>query len=625
MSRLAHLALPLSIAATFVANAEQQRPNILWIVTDDQRADALECWNKAVSGESESALGYVSSPRLNKLASEGVLFTRSYCNSPLSGPSRASMQTGKYPHHNGAFNFQLKHNEHDAANPMVPEIMREAGYQTSSFGKLGYYIYKYQKPMGYKYADSHYETMVSERTIEGSRIADFTYPRVAKGGNIAKIEEWLYPDGTSVKFNLYTKKNVKFESEENKAIREAFQKKHGMIIHDRNPAALSLAGESPMPTEKTEDGRIHEVFTEYLQNANKEYKSVVGKQLQGADSSKPQFINLGYHFPHTPVMPSKEFRDQFKDKKYKLPQFERWEVEKMGKQMQTWNKNFSFYDFTPEQQQRQIQDYYAFCAMGDELIGRSIDEFKHYCKQNNQPYVIVFACGDHGWHLGEQGAYFKQTGFLKSNETAIIVVSSDKKRFPAGKVVHDFTEYVDLAPTFYAAAGLNLKEERFDFLDGYDLAAVASGKAEPRAYVLGEVNINGNRAYMRSSDFAFSMRSRPANASIASMENLPNSNIKWALTCDPQMIEMGLYDMRVDPMERNNVAYDEEYKELAEWFRQKLGNIVLGDGRLEVVWNEKSVINISNFAKGADDKKLDIPAAIIPKVNIETKERAKKR
>ncbi len=607
----------MTVASFAAKAAEEQKPNILWIITDDQRADALECWNEAVSGKKESALGYVSSPNINKLAAEGVLFTRSYCNSPLSGPSRGSMHTGKYPHRNGGFNFQMKHNEHDAANPMVPEIMREAGYQTSSFGKLGYYIYKHSKPATFRYPASHYETMVSERTIESSRVGDFSEPFVnKKTAKHDKIVEWHYDDGTpSTVLKLYSKKNAANEPAADKAAREAFYKKQGMIIPGKNPLAASLAGFSTMPTDKTEDGRIREVFSEYVNNPGKQYTSVTKKKVTGPDTSKPQFINVGFHFPHTPVMASKEYYDKFKGKKYKLPKFDPSEVDGMPKQMQTWNKNFNFYDFNKDEQQRMIQDYYAFCAMGDELVGRTVEEFKAYCKKNDQPYIIVFACGDHGWHLGEQGAYFKWSNYLKSNETAIIAVSSDKKRFPAGKVVNDFAEYVDFAPTFYAAAGFDLSQERFNFLDGRDLAVTANKKIAPRDYVLGEVNVYGNRAFLRAKDFAFSMKSRPGNG-IASLKNMPNSNIKWAMTCAPEMAEMALYDLRVDPFERNNVANDPKYAELTAWFRNKLGNIVLGDGRLEVVWDEPNVYNVSDFAKGADDKKLDIPSNIIPKVKI---------
>ena len=49
----------------------ENKPNILWIITDDQRADALECWNMATRGTPESELGYVSSPNINKSLPKG--------------------------------------------------------------------------------------------------------------------------------------------------------------------------------------------------------------------------------------------------------------------------------------------------------------------------------------------------------------------------------------------------------------------------------------------------------------------------------------------------------------------------------------------------------------------------
>ncbi len=624
MNKFLYTAVPLTMLS-LAAKAEEAKPNILWIVTDDQRADALACWNRAVSGKSESALGYVSSPNIDKLAEEGVLFTRSFCNSPLSGPSRGSMHTGKYPHRYGGFNFQMKHNEHDAANPALPEVMREVGYQTSSFGKLGCYIYTYNKPMKFQANPAHYELIVSEREIEKAGVGDFTEPWVSNDKPYDKIVQWHYDDGTpSTVLKLYSKKKAANEPAEDKAAREAFYKKQGMIIPGKNPLAASLAGFSTKPTDETEDGRIREVFSEYIKNPGKQYYSVAKKKVMGPDTSKPQFINLGFHFPHTPVMPSKEYYDKFKDKKYTLPAYNPAETEMLPKQLQTWHRNFNFYDFTKDEQQRMVQDYYAFCAMGDELIGRTVAEFKEYCKKNDRPYVIVFACGDHGWHLGEQGAYFKWSNFLKSNETAIIAVSSDKKRFPAGKVVHDFAEYVDFAPTFFAAAGIDVTQERFDYLDGRDLSLTANEKIAPRDYVLGEVNVYGNRAFIRGKEFSFSMKSRPGNG-IATLKNMPNSNIKWAMECAPEEAEMALYDLRVDPEERYNLAYDSKYAELTAWFRNKLGNIVLGDGRLEVVWGEKNVYDVSNFAKGADDKKLDIPKSIIPEVKVPKGKDKKKR
>lgn len=77
---------------------------------------------------------------------------------------------------------------------------------------------------------------------------------------------------------------------------------------------------------------------------------------------------------------------------------------------------------------------------------------------------------------------------------------------------------------------------------------------------------------------------------------------------------MALYDLRIDPLEKVNLASNNAYWELADWFRQKLGNIVLGDGRVEVDWTKPNAYNISKFAGGADDKKLNIPENIIPTI-----------
>ncbi len=591
-------------------SAEDKQPNILWIITDDHRADALECWNRATTGKAESALGYVSSPNIDRLAEEGTLFTRSYCNSPASAPSRGSMHTGRYPFHSGIYNFKLTHNTNDFAKPLVPEVMRSAGYRATSFGKTGYYIFTYKEKMGYTEYPFYNERVGMENDLQRVGITDWCKMSIyAKGEAPGVKESWYYPDGSVTSYYL-SRKGAKL-TDEDRETAAAFFKKHNVI---RQKSGTIFGGVSPMPTEKTLDGRIVEEFCRYFDNEGESYKLLSGRSVEGVDPSKPQFMHLGFHFPHTPVMASQEYYDKFKDRKYKVPEFTQKEFEKMPPQLQKISKKSNVAQYTSAQREQVIRDYYAFCAMGDELIGQAVKRFKEYCKAHDQEYIIVLACGDHGWHLGEQGLYAKFTNYLKSNETAVIVASSNKEQFPANRVVSDYLEYVDFAPTFYAAAGLDLKKEEFDHLDGHNLADVAGGKVK-RDYVLGEGNmLAGPRAYMRSCDFAFSMRSRQNNGN-PSVNLPPNQDIKWALTCSEEEAEMALFDLRLDPKEQNNVAYDKRYKELAAWFRAKLGNIVLGDGRLECDWDVKNSYNISNFAVGSDDKQLDIPSAIIPKLS----------
>ncbi len=598
---------------TVALSATETKPNILWIVTDDQRADALACWNRATTGKSESALGYVSSPNIDKLAEEGVIFTNSFCNSPVSAPSRASMHTGRYPHHSGIYDFVLAHNTNDNAQMIFPQVMREAGYQTTLFGKMGVRIYKYKKPMGFVDPDNpsiYDEKITMESDLERSELADHFKESVYQAGLPAgTVHHWYYPDGTSISY--YVDRKDGLLSERDLKTQDFFRDLHKVIVmpNGKNQAEI-LAGESPMPTDRTLDGRIAHEFVTFMDKSDKQYKILNGREVSGPDSSKPQFISLGFHFPHTPVMPSKEYRDQFLNGDYNIPEYTQEDKDGRPSQLDSWFKNYSCEGLSHDDKVQFVRDYYAFCAMGDQLIGEAVDKFKAYCAEKNQPYIIVVACGDHGWHLGEQGVTFKASNYVKSNQTAVIAVSSDKTLFPAGKVVSDFLEYVDFAPTFISAAGFDISDPRFDYLDGRDMVQTANEQVKPRDYVLGETSVMGGpRAYLRSKDFAFSMQSRKR----LDKKN-PNADVKWALECTPEEANMALYDLRVDPEEHVNLAYTTEYKELAQWLRNKLGNIVLGDNRMECNWDEQNVYEISDFAVGSDDKKLNIPKKLIPKI-----------
>lgn len=372
---------------------------------------------------------------------------------------------------------------------------------------------------------------------------------------------------------------------------------------------LIIGGENPMPAGQTVDGKVVEEFKLFLENQDATFTNTYGKTKKGVNSKKPLMTYLGFHLPHTPVLPPKSFRDKFKKKKYKIPAFDEKERSKFTPQLERFYKVLNFTKMTPKEKQQAIQDYYAFCAYGDALIGESVEAFKKYSEKNNQKWMVVFVVGDHGWHLGEQGIEAKFTGWKQSTHGAMIVVSSDKNQVPANKVSTDMVEYVDASATVLEAAGIPIQNKEYNYLDGFSLPKLVKGEIEKRDYIVGETNvIVGHRAYLRSKNFAFSMKTRPSNWK----KLVPNKNVKWALNCPVEDAELALYDLRKDPLERNNVAANKKYKKLAEWFRQKLGNIVLGDGRVECDWSKESVFDISNFAKGAHDGKLEIPADLIP-------------
>lgn len=93
MFKINHISLPLLLsgitalsanARNFVEKASAEDPNLIFIISDQLRFDALSCMGNKI----------ISTPNMDRLAAEGVIFTRAYAQSPVSVPSRASMLTG---------------------------------------------------------------------------------------------------------------------------------------------------------------------------------------------------------------------------------------------------------------------------------------------------------------------------------------------------------------------------------------------------------------------------------------------------------------------------------------------------------------------------------------------------
>ena len=129
-------------ALAALAAGAQSKPNIIYIMCDDMGYGDLACYGQQ----------YISTPNIDRLASQGMRFTQAYAGSPVSAPSRATFMTGQHTGHthvranneywSGSVQYGANtdyavvgQEPYDPNRIIIPEIFKDNGYTTGMFGK----------------------------------------------------------------------------------------------------------------------------------------------------------------------------------------------------------------------------------------------------------------------------------------------------------------------------------------------------------------------------------------------------------------------------------------------------------------------------------------------------------
>lgn len=182
--------------------AAKPQPNVLVILTDDQRWDAI-----SLSGRPNPP-----TPNIDRLGKEGVYFKNAFCTTSLCSPSRASILSGKYAHNHGVRdNFT----EYPKDLPSFPLALQEAGYQTAYIGKWhmgesndmprpGFNHFATHKGQG-KYWDTEFNV-----NGEGAKVVPGYYTTVVTemalkwmGAHVGKGKPWMLMLGHKAPHSFY--------------------------------------------------------------------------------------------------------------------------------------------------------------------------------------------------------------------------------------------------------------------------------------------------------------------------------------------------------------------------------------------------------------------------------------
>jgi len=375
--------------------ASRNRPNILWIMTDEHRWDAIRTYGRN---------DWVRSPNLDALAAEGVLFREAYCQAPLCVGSRVSMLTGRYPHHTGVYGFEYSHPDTPFSVPFFTELLHRSGYEVVSFGK-----------------EHHYRLVSKDK------------PTTPDGKWYNVVSAFADKD-----FHSWGKANIQ-EATPSELTKGADREGELSILRRYlTTKKLIIGGTNPVAADQTLSAHLSNMAIEHLQSE--------------ASKDRPLCLRVSYIYPHTPVLPPVPFNTMYDPASILLPQVTQTEIDSFGRQTKTAYENLRVHGMKETEIRKMRADYYGLASYADSEIGRVIKAFKAFSK--DRPWLIVFN-PDHGCKLGEHGMQEKFTFYDESVHVPLIAAFSDG-RLPRGKVCDDFVELVDLAPTFLNAAGIEL-------------------------------------------------------------------------------------------------------------------------------------------------------------------------
>lgn len=371
----------------WVKGFAQKRPNILFIAVDDLRPE-LGCYGSPVA----------KTPNFDRLAKQGLLFERAYCQEAICSPSRASLMTGARPETIKVIeNFTYFRD----ANPGIitlPQQLRSVGYETVYTGKIFH--------PGY-----------TDEEKSWSREA----VKVKFGKDIPQlIGGYAAPENQAI--FLKNKKEIESSNSEDG--------KYGL---GRGPAYESY----DVPDQTYPDGQSTDIAIATL------------KELV-QNKEKPFFLGLGYKLPHLDWIAPKKYWDLYKREEIPLTANDRAPLNGAAMGL---HASFELRARFGIPKAGKIEDdlartlkhaYLASVSYVDAQLGRMLDALEASGERDN---TIIVLWSDHGWHLGDMGVWGKATNYEIGTRVPLIISAPSIPMKNRGKKSSVLVELVDIYPT----------------------------------------------------------------------------------------------------------------------------------------------------------------------------------
>lgn len=363
------------------------RPNILFVIADDLSAEALGAYGNR----------QCRTPNIDRLASQGIRFTRAYCQYPVCGPSRAALMAGMYP-----LKMDIMGN---GASDKIQEVLRDKPSMAEHFKQNAYHTTRLSK--------IYHMRVPGDITagVDGpDHAASWSERHNFQGAEWMTEGERIHLSNEKLKFQPDVHYNLGFGS-----------------------AFYVVKGES--------DGREQPDFRATS-------KAIEIMKQHRKNPEQPFFLAVGYIRPHVPLVAPASAYEPYTPSEMELPEKvagDQGDIPKMG----TPRTSTSLGIEPGDQQQEVLSAYYASVSFMDQQFGRLLDALDAEGLAENT--IVVFT-SDHGYHLGEHDFWQKWSLHEESIRIPLIIAGPGIEFSESDALA----EQIDLYPTLAQMAGLPL-------------------------------------------------------------------------------------------------------------------------------------------------------------------------
>ena len=439
--------------------ASVTRPNILLITTDQQHFDTIGLRNPRIK-----------TPAFDRLAGEGALFDRAYCNNPVCSPSRSTIITGLYPawHHCWTIGVKLPEDV-----PTVGDLLQDAGYATMLVGK------------------AHFQPLAS--TPESTSIECQPVLR--------DLDFWRRFQGPWYGFGHVETARMHAD--------ESHCGQHYAIWMEENGLANWRDYFIDWPEDRSIPRRRHSwELPQQFHHTTWVGQRTIANIEEAVAQDKPFFLWSSFFDPHPQYLVSEPWAGMYQPEDMIPGRLADGELELLpphfGKTQQQ-RPDFSMYDepggqhthgfnshLIDEQLLRtNMAVYYGMVSFIDQQVGHMLDALERLGIAEN---TIVIFTTDHGHFLGQHGLIAKGP-FHFEDMIKLPMIVRYPARVSAGRTVSALQSQVDFAPTFLAAAGVDVP----GYMQGFDQMPTWSGNSESvRDHIIVENRHQPTTVHVRS-------------------------------------------------------------------------------------------------------------------------------